>query len=78
MVQEDATWAEQAVSPQEVLRQPRLADVLEHPHADELVVAVPILYLPVVANLDSAAFRQPGPADALVRQLGLRFAQSDA
>ena len=78
VVQEDTALAEQAVSPQEVLRKLGLTDVLEHPHADELVVAVRVLYLPVIANLDAAAIRQPGPADALVRQFGLRFAQGDA
>ena len=47
-------------------------DRIGSPFSVEGVVA--LLYLPVVANLDSAAIRQSGPADTLVRQFGLRFA----
>ena len=77
VVQEDAARPKQAEGLLEIFLQPGLAHVLEHPHADQLVVAFRRIEFPIVAHFDPATVGKSGPADPFVCQLGLGLVQRD-
>src|SRR5712691_6636639 len=77
MVEEEATRTQQAPCLFKVFLQSSFTHMLEHAHADQLVVTLRFVDPPVISDLYPTAVSQAGLTDAFVCQISLGLAEGD-